>query len=254
MNVIIVEDEDLSAEHLAHLLIKIDKSIEVLGKFDTVKSVKEAFFRGLKVDLLFLDVHLADGSGFDLLSDTSISTPIIFTTAYDDYAIQAFKHNSIDYLLKPIHINDLRFALDKYARRYNVIPQNVIEQLKSTYQSTQNQYKKRFMVRLGQNIETINADQIHHFESKESMTFLQTFAGQRYMIDYSLDQLETLLPPGDFFRINRKVILHVSGIIKVSTHLNGRLAVATKFLEGDARIVSRERVNDFKSWMDDIVL
>lgn len=251
MNVIIVEDEDLSAEHLAHLLIKIDKSIEVLGKFDTVKSVKEAFFRGLKVDLLFLDVHLADGSGFDLLSDTSISTPIIFTTAYDDYAIQAFKHNSIDYLLKPIHQKDLQFALEKYKNQQNIQQNVIIEHIKRAYQSIPTPYKTRFIVRLGQNIETIAVDQIHHFDSKESMSFLVTNNGQRYPIDYTLDQLETMLQPKDFFRINRRVILRFNVIGKVNTYFNGRLAVGSNFLEGDARIVSRERVNDFKLWMDD---
>jgi len=126
----------------------------------------------------------------------------------------------------------------------------LIENITTAYQQLNKQYKTRFLVKIGQAIDTIQTDAIHHFETHESLSFLMTTKGNRYPIDYTLDQLETMLQPKDFFRINRKIILHIQSIEKVNTYFNSRLAIATKFLDGDARIVSRDRVNDFKIWLD----
>jgi DNA-binding LytR/AlgR family response regulator len=250
MKVVIVEDEKLSAEHLALLLHRIDSTIEVVKYLDTVKGTIKDFQEGLEADLIFLDIHLADGNSFEILNQLHIDIPIIFTTAYDQYAIQAFKQNSIDYLLKPISLKDLAFALDKYKKLEQKANKNLIENITIAYQQLNKEYKTRFLVKKGQMIESILTADIHHFETEESISFLTTNKGSRYPIDYTLDQLEILLGPKYFFRINRKVILHIQSIEKVNTYFNSRLSIATKFLDGDARIVSRDRVNDFKMWLD----
>lgn len=250
MKVVIVEDEKLSAEHLALLLQRIDSSIEVVRYLDTVKGTVKAFQERLEADLLFLDIHLADGNSFEIFNKIQIETPIIFTTAYDQYAIQAFKQNSIDYLLKPVSLKDLAFALEKYKKQQQTSQKQLIENITTAYQQLNKQYKNRFLVKKGQTIESILTTDIHHFETEESISFLTTIKGSRYPIDYTLDQLETLLEPKDFFRINRKIIIHIQSIEKVNTYFNSRLSIATKFLDGDARVVSRDRVNDFKMWLD----
>ena len=250
MNVVIVEDEKLSAEHLSLLLQRIDSKIRVVNYLDSVKATTKAFEGGLQADLLFLDIHLADGNSFEIFAKTKIDIPIIFTTAYDNYAIQAFKQNSIDYLLKPISQKDLKFALEKFSKQQQVVNKSLIENITTAYQQLNKQHKTRFLVKIGQSISTIQTDEIHHFETQDSLSFLITNRGSRYAIDYTLDQLADIISPKDFFRINRKVILHIKAIEKVSTYFNGRLSISTKLLQSDANIVSRERVNDFKAWLD----
>jgi DNA-binding LytR/AlgR family response regulator len=250
MKVVIVEDEKLSAEHLCLLLQRIDNTIVVVRYLDTVKSTIKAFQEGLEADLLFLDIHLADGNSFEIFNHLQIDTPIIFTTAYDQYAIQAFKQNSIDYLLKPVAFKDLKFALEKYKKQQQVSNQQLIDNITTAYQQINKQHKARFLVKQGQTIDSIPTADIHHFETAESISFLITTKGNRYPIDYTMDQLETMLAPGDFFRINRKIIIHIQSIEKANTYFNSRLIIAGKYLDDDARIVSRERVNDFKMWLD----
>lgn len=250
MKVVIVEDEKLSAEHLCLLLQRIDNTIEVVQYLDTVKSTINAFQEGVEADLLFLDIHLADGNSFEIFNKIQIDIPIIFTTAYDQYAIQAFKQNSIDYLLKPVSLTEVKFALEKYRKQEQKVNKSLIGNITSAYLQLNKQYKTRFLVKMGQTIDTVQTDSIHHFETRESLSFLISTKGNRYPIDYTLDQLEDLLQPKDFFRINRKVILHIQSIEKVNTYFNSRLSVATKFLDSDARVVSRNRVVDFKLWLD----
>lgn len=249
MKAIIIEDEKLSAEHLQLLLKRIDKSIQIIGIYDSVKSVITAFENGAKADLLFVDIHLADGLSFDIFSKIYIDTPVIFTTAYDEYAIKAFKVNSLDYLLKPIGINDLKTALDKFKSlngRHALMPD-----ISKMYQSLSKQHKNRFMVKMGENIVSIKTEDIHHFIAEDGTVLLATKNEKRYSIDYTLDQLEELIDPKCFFRINRKVLIHINAIQKISTYYNSRLKIVSAQLIDDDCIVSRERVNDFKTWLDD---
>ena len=250
MKVVIVEDEKLSAEHLALLLKKVDENIEIIKFIDTVKSTVKLFADGLKCDLIFMDIHLADGNGFEVFNQIDLETPIIFTTAYDNYAIQAFKQNSIDYLLKPVALLDVKFALDKYNKQQQNASNQLLETFSNTYKKLSDQYKSRFMVKMGETIDTVQTNEIHHFESKESLTFLVTDKGKKYIIEYSLDQLEKILPTQDFFRINRQTIIHIQAIEKVKAHFNSRLTITSNKLEGDSKIVSRERVVEFKKWLD----
>jgi DNA-binding LytR/AlgR family response regulator len=250
MKVVIIEDEKLSAEHLALLLNKVDVNIEIVKYIDTVKATINLFEDGLECDLIFMDIHLADGNSFEVFSQIEIETPIIFTTAYDNYAIQAFKQNSIDYLLKPVTLQDVQFAMDKYNKQQQTTNWKQFETFAKSYHQLNNPYKTRFIVKVGETIDTIQTNEIHHFETKESLSFLVTNKGKKYIIEYTLDQLEKLLPPKDFFRINRKIIIYIQAIEKVQTYFNSRLSITANKLEGDSQIVSRERVIEFKKWLD----
>lgn len=250
MNAIIVEDENLSAEHLATLLKKIDPEINVIATFDSVKKTVEAIESGIKADLLFFDIHLADGLSFDIFSKTTIDTPVIFTSAYDEYAIKAFKTNSVDYLLKPIGIDDLRKSIEKYKKLNSNYQAVLMENIAKAYHSINKEYKNRFMVKIGDNIISIKTEDIGHFIAEDGIVLLANNSGRRYPVDYTLDQLETLISPDSFFRINRKVIISIGIIEKVGSYFNSRLKINSSALTDDDCIVSRERVNNFKLWLD----
>ena len=250
MKAVIIEDENLSAEHLATLLKKIDKDILVIGTFDTVKKSVEAFQNGLKADLLFVDIHLADGLSFEIFSKTTVEIPVIFTTAYDEYAIKAFKLNSVDYLLKPVGLSDLRVAIDKYKKLNSQNQTQIIEQVTAAYLNINKQYKNRFMVKIGDTISSIKTEDINYFIAEEGIVLSVMNTGKRYPVDYTLDQLETLISPEMFFRINRKVLVNINAIQKVSSYFNSRLIITASTLGSDDCVVSRDRVNDLKIWLD----
>ncbi len=250
MKAIIIEDEKLSADHLATLLKKIDSSITIIATFDSVKKSVEEFKKGLKADLLFVDVHLADGISFDIFSKISIDTPVIFTTAYNEYAIKAFKINSVDYLLKPIGVEDLGAAVEKFKKLNGANQTAVLDNISNAYQGINKQYKNRFMVKIGDTISSIKTEDILHFVSEDGMVLLVTENNKRYVIDYTLDNLETLISPDIFFRINRKVLINISSVQKVSSYFNSRLKINSSTLKDEDSVVSRERVNDFKHWLD----
>jgi DNA-binding LytR/AlgR family response regulator len=249
MKAIIIEDEKLSAEHLSNLITKVDSNIEVLHTFDSVRHSIEAFNDGIKADLLFVDIHLADGLSFDIFSEISIDTPVIFTTAYDEYAIRAFRLNSIDYLLKPIGLDDLRKAIEKFKKfsrnDYSIMFDNMV----NAFQSINKQYKSRFMIRIGENIVSVKTGDIAHFVFEDGIVLMATNTNHLYPVDFTLDQLEPMLDPAAFFRINRKVIVSINSIQKTGTYFNSRLKITASFLLDDNSIVSRERVTDFKLWL-----
>jgi len=249
MNSIIIEDEILSAEHLSNLLKKIDPNIVVLDTFDTIKKSINAFKSGIRADLLFVDIHLADGLSFEIFNEITVETPIIFTTAYDEYAIRAFKLNSVDYLLKPVGIDELRSALDKFKKYnrndYSIMLDNIVH----AYQTMNKQYKGRFMIRMGENIVSVKTEQIAHFIFEDGIVLLATTNNHLYPVDFTLDQIEPMVDPVEFFRINRKVIININSIQKTGTYFNSRLKITSTFLQDENSVVSRERVNDFKEWL-----
>lgn len=249
MKAIIIEDEKLSAEHLATLLKKVDATIEISATYDSVKKSIEEFKKDVKADLLFVDVHLADGLSFEIFSKIAIDTPVIFTTAYDEYAIKAFKINSVDYLLKPIGIGDLKAAVDKFRKLKGSSQASLLENISNAYQAIHKQFKNRFMVKIGDTISSIKTEDIAHFISEDGEVLLVT-GNKRYVIDYTLDTLEELVSPDVFFRINRKILININSIQKVSSYFNSRLKLNSDSLKEEDCIVSRERVNDFKSWLD----
>lgn len=250
MKAIIIEDEKLSAEHLANMLKRIGAAVEVIAYYDSVKKCVEEFKMGMKADLLFMDVHLADGLSFEIFSKIEVEVPVIFTTAYDEYAIKAFKVNSIDYLLKPVGAEDLKGALEKLRKLKSNDRFSVLDNIANAYSTLTKSYKNRFMVKTGDSISSIKTSDISHFLSEDGAVLLCTLNGKRYVIDYTLDTLETTISPEEFFRINRKVIIHINSVQKVSSYFNSRLKLQHASIEEEDAVVSRERVNDFKAWLD----
>ncbi len=250
MRAIIIEDEKLSADFLIKLLGRVDSSIEVIETFDSVKKSIAYFQQNTNVDLIFVDIHIADGLSFDIFSSVQIDIPIIFTTAFDEYAIKAFKLNSIDYLLKPIGIEELKNALDKFKKINFVKPTFHLEDLAKEYSTFAKQFKTRFMVKIGDNIISVKTEDIVHFIAEDGVVMLVTELNKRYPIDYTLDQLENLIESNLFFRINRKVLITMNSIQKSVAYFNSRLKVKAIHLEDEVSIVSRDRVNDFKKWLD----
>lgn len=248
MNVIIIEDEQLSAEHLERLLSKINPGARVVHRFESVKQSVRAFQTGVTADLIFLDIHLADGNSFEIFAQTTLEIPVIFTTAFDHYAIQAFKINSIDYLLKPVSIDELRLALNKY---YKLSKQQHEELIRNMLElRSGNAYKNRFMVKLGDHIVTVKTENIHHFISEDGVVLLVNETGKRFPLDYTLDQLDPLLDPNSFFRINRKIIVHINSVQKAVSFFNSRLKVHSTHIHEEDAVVSRERVSNFKDWLN----
>ncbi len=255
MKVIIIEDEKLSADYLKNILKKVDDTIDIIAVFESVEESVIAFNNGMNADIIFSDIHLSDGLSFDIFSKINIKTPIIFTTAYDEFAIQAFKLNSIDYLLKPIGIYEMKAAIEKYKDlKYTKESKavNLID-LSELYQIESIQIKNRFIVKMGDTISSIKTDQISFFLAEDGVVLLVNNVGKKYIIDYTIDQLDSCLDKQEFFRINRKVIISLNAIQKVSSYFNSRLKVSITNLEEEIGIVSRERVGDFKKWLDGVL-
>ncbi len=251
MRMLIVEDELPAAKRLKQMLVKYRPQADILGPLESISATVEWWQSNLPPDLVFLDIQLADGLSFDIFKEADIQTPAIFTTAYDQYTLKAFKINSIDYLLKPIEPEELSEALDKFdrlARRGNAISPQALQQLLASF--TQPEYKKRFIVKAGQQLTYIEVADIQYFYSEEGLLFAQMEGRKRHAIDYTLDQLETLLPPASFFRINRKVITHIRAIRKVAPHFNSRLKLQLAPAPDFEVIVSRDRTSGFKQWLD----
>lgn len=249
MKAIIFEDEKLSADHLINLIRRVDPSIDVIAVADTVRKGIEILKSNVSADLLFVDVHLADGLSFEIFEQVHTEIPVIFTTAYDEYALKAFSLNSIDYLLKPVGIGELTASLAKMKKLRTPAPPLMIDNILQAYRDISRQYKSRFMVRMGENIFPVQAGDIVHFISDDPLVLLVSKTGSRYPVDYTLDQLDTLLDPMQFFRINRKVILNIDSVAKAGNYFNSRMKVAAMHLPDDAAIVSRERVGGFKEWL-----
>ena len=249
MRVVIIEDEKLSVDYLVNLLFKIDQNIKIINVFESVKESIIAFNNVIEADLLFVDIHLSDGVSFDIFSKVKVNSPIIFTTAYDEYALKAFKLNSIDYLLKPLGIDEVRQAIKKF-ERWNKYSEINFEAISNAYLAESKQFKNRFIVKLGDSISSIQIDEIQYFISEEGVVLLVTKNNKRFIIDYNLDELEVCLNFDLFFRINRKTIIAMSSIEKVNSYFNSRLKVKVLNLIEDASIISRDRVSEFKKWLD----
>jgi DNA-binding LytR/AlgR family response regulator len=251
MKVLIVEDEPLSAEHLIRTLNKVDKNIQVVKTLDSISNTVKFLSQEFELDLIFLDIHIADGNSFEIFSKINIDVPIIFTTAFNEYAIKAFKLNSIDYLLKPIGFDDLNNAIAKYHKLKSSNQKTFhTEKIENAISILTKNYKSRFLVKLGETISSIKIEDISFFIAEDGITLLVNNEGKRYPVDYSMDALEALISPDSFFRINRKVLVNINKIQQVHTYFNSRLKLAIKNLQEEESIVSRERVNDFKLWLD----
>ncbi len=253
MKVLIIEDEPLAADHLQMMLGKYDSNITILGRCDSIKSSVEWFESNKEVDLIFMDIQLADGLSFDIFNRTEVPASVIFTTAFDEYAIKAFKVNSIDYLLKPIDIEGLSSAIDKFKSLYPTQQKSLDNEnllMDKLMQMISDDYKSRFMIKVGEHIRSIKVEEMAYFYTMDRACFVHLFTGKEYAVDYSLDQLEMLLNPKHFFRINRKYIVNIESINDIISYSNSRLKLKLAGCNHDDIIVSREKVKSFKSWLD----
>jgi DNA-binding LytR/AlgR family response regulator len=249
MNCLIVEDEKVAAERLVGLIKKYDPSIDIAEIVQSVKNGVHWLNTHLPPDLIFMDIQLADGLSFEIFEQTIVKTPVIFTTAYDEYALKAFTVNSIDYLLKPIDQDELKNAIDKF--KGNNSPKEIPAQVfDSIMRSLTKTYKNKFVTNVGEHIKVFTTEDIQCFYSMEKYTFLQNNSGRDYAINYSLDQLEDLLDPAQFFRINRKFIVSSSAISDIISYSNSRLKIKLNTNESNDLLVSREKVQDFKKWLE----
>jgi DNA-binding LytR/AlgR family response regulator len=245
MNVLIIEDEPLAAERLITLMGEYDPTIHTLAVLDSIETSREWLQTHPDPDLIFLDIELADGNSLRLLEDIRTGAPIIFITAYERFALDAFRWMSLDYLLKPVSRQDLARALKKYALWAE---RSATEPLRT---ELVNPYKKRFLVRTGNRMQFVEASSIAYLMAEEKSVFMVTRDGQRFPLEQSLDKLETLLDPSDFFRINRKVIAHVGSIKDIRAFMNSRLRIALQAgVRDDEAIVSRDRVPAFRKWAE----
>ncbi|UZD21442.1 LytTR family DNA-binding domain-containing protein [Algoriphagus halophytocola] len=249
MRILIIEDEKPAFNLLLKKIKPYFPTAEIFGNLDTVKS-SVAWLRENPVpDLIFCDIQLADGISFEIFENVRLSTPIIFTTAFDQYAIKAFQVNAIDYLLKPIDPEDLQRAVDKFKAK-EIRSTIELDMLKSLLSPPNKSYKSRFLVRFGEKIQSIAIAEISHFFSEERVTFLQTVAGKKFVLEGTLEQTESQLNPDDFFRINRRYLVSAHAIQEIFSYSNSRLKVTLKNCEDQDILISREKVSEFKSWLD----
>ncbi|WP_321288664.1 LytTR family DNA-binding domain-containing protein [uncultured Sunxiuqinia sp.] len=249
--ILIFEDEQLTAERLEQLLLRLGYDLDILGVLNSIKQGVAWFKSNPNPDLILMDIHLSDGSCFELFNKVTIDVPVIFTTAYDDYAIKAFKVNSIDYLLKPIDFQDLSEAFNKFRKYQSPDPQAKQQLIQSLYEqiSRKGKYKQRFLVKLGEQLKRIESREIAYFIFDDGLVWANSQSGLRLPMDQSLEQLEQLLDPSQFFRINRKMLINLNSVKKIHLYFNSRLKLHLDPDFGKDVIVSRERVNDFKEWM-----
>jgi DNA-binding LytR/AlgR family response regulator len=251
MDILIVEDELPASRRLQQLILNCMPEANIISVQESVKGTVQWLSNHPPPDLMFLDIQLADNLSFEIFKQVKVDTPVIFTTAYDQYSIQAFKLNSIDYLLKPIEEEELQFALNKYRRFYDKQMSPNLEAINSLMQSlVQPNYKERFIIKAGQQLSYIAVRDIRYFYAEDGLSYAKMADNKRHAIDYTLDRLDPILDPGLFFRLNRKVISHIEAIKKIAPYFNGRLLVKLQPKPDFEIIVSRDRASDFKRWLD----
>jgi DNA-binding LytR/AlgR family response regulator len=256
MKVLIIEDEAPAFRRLEKLLEQVDPKIEILEVFDTVEdSVEWIQNPDAKPDLIFMDIQLSDGISFEIFEKTKVQYPVIFTTAFDEYMLKAFKVNSIDYLLKPIKKEDLAQGLSKFRSLRNAFNHTAAEvDLNEVIQSIRlddKKYKSRFLVKLGDKLISVETSDIAYFYLHHAVVHLVTRSGKNYLMDYNLDELAQQLDPEIFYRINRQYLAHFSAITTVHKYHKGKLLVDLNPERDEQVVVSAEKAADFKSWLGD---
>jgi DNA-binding LytR/AlgR family response regulator len=250
MKVLIVEDEKPAADKLKRMLTDKIEDIVVLETLETVESSINWFLNNPAPDLIFMDIQLSDGISFEIFESVKIDAPVIFTTAYDQYAIRAFKVNSVDYLLKPIETDMLAQSIEKFRSLYPSAKTDN-KKIDLLYNQLVKKFKTRFFIKLGSHCRSVMTDEIKYFFIVERSTFMKTVPGKIFDVDYSLDQLEKMLDPEKFFRINRKFIINIAGITDIITWSSNRLKLKLSNEEDNYDlVVSREKVSEFKKWLD----
>lgn len=244
MKVVIIEDEKLAAKKLERLLSAIGPDLAILTVLGSVEDAVNWIVENDQPDLFFMDIQLEDGICFEIFEAVEVSAPIIFTTAFDSYAIRAFKQNSIDYLLKPIDQDELKAAIEKFKNYYRPIkPELLLDSFKP-------EFKERFLVKIGSKYKSIQTSSIALFYVEERCNFIRTNEGKTYAMDHSLEAIEKMVDRNKFFRINRTTIVNYSGIVDVVVYSNSRLKLNYRDWKNQELLVSRDRISEFKKWMD----
>lgn len=250
MKVVIIEDETPAANRLIRMLRNIDDGVDIVNKFDSVESAVQFFQSPAAIDLVFMDIQLADGLSFDIFSKATITAPVIFTTAFDQYTLKAFKVNSVDYLLKPIDENELQQAVEKYrqfhSKKESDFPGKI---LKMMQEMALVKYKERLLIKRGQQLSYLKTDITACCYADGKLCYAVDFNNNKYLLETNLSELEEQLQPNKFYRINRSLLVNIDAITKVHTWLGGRLKLELTISATAETVVSRDRVNGFKEWL-----
>jgi two-component system LytT family response regulator len=250
MNIIIIEDETPALNRIKKMVLEIEPETNILATADSIVSAVQVIESNKNIDLLLMDIELADGQSFEIFNRIEINIPVVFTTAYDEFALKAFKVNSVDYLLKPIEKDDLRNALIKFKtiqnNNFNLVN---LKQLLNQVSIPQTTIKERFLVKLGERLISVHSNDIAYFNSKDKLTFLVTKNGNKYVVDYTLDELELLIDNKQFYHVNRQFIASISSIVNIHTYFNGKLKLQLSPPIEEEVIVSREKASDLKTWL-----
>lgn len=248
--ILIIEDERLAAEKLKRLILSARPNWQVIGHIETVEQAVKWFNLNIPPDLIMMDIQLSDGIGFEIFEQVKVCSPVIFTTAFDEYAIRAFKVNSIDYLLKPIDAENLETALAKFEQTMFKPVQNTIA-LESILKQLETSWRKRFLVKVGAAYVSVNINDVELFYISERSTFIRTFSGKNYGIDFSLDKVQQQVDSSRFFRINRNCLVNIEAVSKLVSYSSSRFKlVLTSGFKPNDLIVSRDKAANFKQWMD----
>jgi two-component system, LytTR family, response regulator LytT len=259
MHVLIVEDEPLAVKKLQRLLNEVAPDLNIAGTAGSIRTAVEWLENNPAPDLIFLDIELSDGQSFEIFQRVTVKSPVIFTTSYDEFALKAFKVNSVDYLLKPIQREDLAAAIEKYRNiklEYAKSAYPVTSSIESLLQSLSGnagginrEYRTRFLVKHLQKLVSVDVSDIAYFWSEGRVNFFKVRGGQKYIVDYTLDEIEEMIPANDWFRVNRQFIVSVPSVAEIHLYFNNRLKLNLTPKEPEEVLVSRERVSDFKVWL-----
>lgn len=252
MNIAIIEDEAPALSRIKKLLAEVAPHSTIVFTADSIESAVALFKKHPTVELALFDIELADGQSFDILKQTAITCPIIFTTAYDEFALKAFKLNSIDYLLKPIDKEELQHAITKFntLQNFQTDYATKLQSLIESFVPQPTSYKSRFLIKNGNKLISLSTEDIAYFHASEKVVYVYTSTRQKYVMDHSLDELNSLLNPQFFFQLNRQFIANVHAIKSIHSYFNGKLKVELSPEIIDEVIVSRERASEFKQWLD----
>lgn len=257
MKVLIIEDEELAVKKLRKTLNAVDESAEVVGVADSIRSSVNWLQNNPSPDIILMDIELCDGQSFEIFDKVDVKSTVIFTTSYDEFALKAFKVNSVDYLLKPVQKEDLHVAIEKYKKLktlykdanespvFNI--ENLVKELQQKMQGKE--YRKRFLVKQAQKLVSIETDQIAYFYSDGRLNFFKTFDNKKFVVDYTMDELEEMLDPEKYFRISRSFYVSINSVDQIHDYFGNRLMLYLKPQVDKEALVSRERVSDFKRWL-----
>jgi two-component system, LytTR family, response regulator LytT len=256
MKILIVEDEDLAVKKIQKTLSSVDPYASVVGITDSITTTVDWLNKNPAPDLILMDIELSDGQSFEIFTRVEVKSAVVFTTSYDEYALKAFKVNSIDYLLKPIQKEDLESALQKYRQMKNMYAsghapdlnvENLVKELRQKLQPKE--YRKRFLVKHAQKLVSIEVEEIAYFFSDGRLNFFKTYDNKKFVVDYTMDELEDMLDPERYFRISRAFYIAVDSVDQIHDYFGNRLLLHLKPAVDKEALVSREKVADFKKWM-----